>query len=109
MLPQARQVHEAEVLLGDLLHVVGGAEQANPEEVTYDFHPGVRELLLDTVRTERSLAVLKGVSQYVERHLGLVAGFRTLLDDPSAAPPAGSPGESNIESPTYQVVLRLGG
>jgi hypothetical protein len=45
LLPEARQVHEAEVLLGGLLQVVSspatGAEAPHPDEVRYDFHDGL--------------------------------------------------------------------
>ena len=38
------QVHEAEVLLGGLLHAIGPADSAiDPEEILYDFHDGVRQ------------------------------------------------------------------
>jgi hypothetical protein len=110
MLPAARQVHEAEVLLGGLLFVTpdGGAD-ADPDEVRYEFHDGVRSLLLDAVPAADALSVLEKVSSYVEDHLGQARGFRALLADPAAAPGALGADAVPFARVAADVLWRLGG
>jgi type VI secretion system protein ImpC len=107
----ARQVHEAEVLLGGLLRVVPGPEGTplDPDEVRYDFHEGVRSLLLDAVPTADALVVLEKVSSYVEEHLVQAQDFRSLLADPAAARGALVPDESPFARIAAEVLQRLGG
>jgi hypothetical protein len=87
LLPQARQVHEAEFLLGGLLHVRRpGAEEAGANDIYYRFYPGVADLLLDAVPVPDWIEVLSRVSEHVERHLGIdLSGFRAVLADPTSA------------------------
>lgn len=78
MLPQSQQVHLAEVFLGGLLKRV-------PDDnwVQYDFHPGVRDLLLDTVIVADAVYVLTRVSDFVEQHIGQSLDFLALLANPN--------------------------
>jgi type VI secretion system protein ImpJ len=110
-LPAARQVHEAEVLLGGLLRVaIDPAEsQPDPEEVRYDFHDGVRPLLLDAVPTADALGVLEKVSSYIEEHLAQGQDFRALLADPTAARGAVVADTSPFARVAAEVLQRLGG
>jgi len=116
MLPEALQVHEAEVLLGGLLRIVSrpgstSDDALHPDEVRYDFHEGLRSLLLDAVPTADAAEVLDGVSAYVEEHLGQGRGFRAVLADPAAAAARGSlpPDQSPFARVAAEVLLRLGG
>jgi type VI secretion system protein ImpC len=111
LLPEARQVHEAEVLLGGLLRVVAepGYEPSHPDEVRYDFHEGLRPLLLDAVPTADAAEVLARVSSFVEEHLGQGWDFRAILADPSAARGTLRPDQSPFARVAAEVLLRLGG
>lgn len=85
LLPKARQIHEAEVLLSGLLRTVPcppGFEKLN--DVYYEFHPGVAELILASVPVTDWLTVLDQVSRFVEQHLDHPLGaFRAALADPT--------------------------
>jgi hypothetical protein len=107
LLPQARQVHEAEVLLGGLLYVEEDAP--DPDAVRYQFHDGVRDRLLDALPAADALGVLERVSAYVEDHLGQLRDFPALLADPAAAPGALVPYQSPFARIAGNVLLRLGG
>ncbi len=111
LLPAARQGHEAEVLLGGLLRELPGppGPAASSEEVFYDFHDGVRPLLLDGVPADEALTVLQQVSAWVEEHLGGVRGFRALLADPAAAPGRLAADQGPFARVAAEVLERLGG
>jgi type VI secretion system protein ImpC len=113
MLPEARQVHEAEVLLGGLLKVVSsstpGAVEPDPDDVRYDFHDGLRPLLLDAVPTADARDVLEKVSAYVAEHLGHGRDFRAVLADPTAAGASIEPDTSPVARVAAEVMMRLGG
>jgi len=105
MLPESRQVHLAEVFLGGLLKRHSPPDTP-PQQMEYDFHDGVRELLLDSVLVPE---VLKVVSEYIERRLGGALDFRALLEDP-----AGVAGRLEERSRPFakvagKVLKRLGG
>jgi type VI secretion system protein ImpC len=113
LVPEARQVHEAEVLLGGLLKVAAspshGASDPDPDEVRYDFHDGLRPLLLDAVPTADAREVLERVSAYVAEHLGQGRDFRAVLADPTASGAAIEPDPSPFARVAAEVMLRLGG
>ena len=111
LLPEARQVHEAEVLLGDLLRVVTppGEAHLDPDELRYEFRDGLRSLLLDAVPTAEALTVLEQVSSYVEKHLESGVDFRAVLADPAAARGSLVADESPFARVAAEVLLRLGG
>ena len=69
LLPESRQVHVAEVLLGGLLTPVApSAPGTNPDDVIYEFvEPQIRSILLDGAPVTDTTEVL---SKYVTRHLG---------------------------------------
>ncbi|MFJ3753093.1 MULTISPECIES: tetratricopeptide repeat protein [Streptomyces] len=102
-LPVMRLVHEAhrgdgarfhpaqlaEVFLGGLLRRrdTGGTARA-AECVEHEFHPGVADLLLDTVRTSVALDTAERVSDYLLGRGGQGPEFRARLDGdgPGATP-----------------------
>jgi formylglycine-generating enzyme required for sulfatase activity/predicted Rossmann-fold nucleotide-binding protein len=108
MLPEARQVHEAEVLLGGLL-ALRGERASDPDEEQYEFHVGVRERLLDSVPLGQTLSVLERVADYVEKHLGMGFGFRALLRDPAASTGTFVPDDTSFAQIAAGVLERLGG
>jgi type VI secretion system ImpB/VipA family protein len=111
LLPEARQVHEAEVLLGGLLRIVTPPSEASldPDELRYEFRHGLRSLLLDAVPTADALSVLEQVSSYVEEHLESGVDFRAVLADPAAARGSLVADESPFARVAVEVLLRLGG
>jgi len=69
----------AEVFLGGLLQRKTADIGVDPDEVLYDFLPGVRELLLERLRQRDALCVLRAVSDFVQAHFGQARDFRALL------------------------------
>ncbi|MEU7072295.1 SAV_2336 N-terminal domain-related protein [Streptomyces narbonensis] len=91
MLPASGPMHLAEVFLSGLLVAVDGpyAENLDPETVLYDFGPGIRDQLLDTLTRRESmqvLDVLSGVSGAVAQRFGGTLDFRALapVGDPDS-------------------------
>ncbi|MCP4701423.1 MAG: SUMF1/EgtB/PvdO family nonheme iron enzyme [Gammaproteobacteria bacterium] len=78
MLPQSGQSHLAEVFLGGLLKR-RNPEETDPARLEYDFYPGVRDLLLETVPAIDIRRVLEKTSQYVSRHIGQSRDFQAVL------------------------------
>jgi type VI secretion system protein ImpC len=111
LVPEARQVHEAEVLLGDLLRVVTfvGEPALDPDEIRYEFRGGLRSRLLDAVPSIDALTVLEQVSSYVEKHFELGVDFRAVLADPGAARGCLVADESPFARVAAEVLSRLGG
>lgn len=84
LVPEARQEHLAEVFLGGLLREPPGqAPSSDPEDKLYDFWPGVRELLLDSLPAGSARTVLLHVSDFIESRLGQTRDFRAFLVDPT--------------------------
>jgi type VI secretion system protein ImpC len=111
LLPDARQVHEAEVLLGGLLRVVSEPQDGvtDPEALRYDFYEGLRPLLLDAVPTADAAEVLERVSAFVADHFAESIDFRAVLADPSAASGTLQPDQSPFARVAAEVLARLGG
>jgi hypothetical protein len=86
MMPVVRQVDLAEVLLGGLLQQVTPAnEVGRAEDVFYEFFPGVRELLQESVSQADQKGVLREVSRVIENQAGTTIDFSALLSgDPSS-------------------------
>ncbi len=89
MLPQSQQVHLAEVFLGGLLKQENSKQEfrellKNTNSIKYDFHEGVRVLLLDSVLIPDALKVIQAVSKFLEHSLGKNLDFQALLSDPRA-------------------------
>ncbi|AKJ01099.1 tetratricopeptide (TPR) repeat protein [Archangium gephyra] len=82
LVPEARQEHLAEVFLGGLLREPPGqAASTDPEEKLYDFWPGVRERLLDSLPAGSARNVLLRVSDFIVDRLGQARDFRAFLVD----------------------------
>lgn len=86
MMSSVRQIDLAEVLLSGLLEQDGSSKQVGQaEDIFYRFHPGVRELLLDSVTEGDKKRVLRAVSRLVGEMTGTTINFRALLaGDPTA-------------------------
>ncbi len=80
--PQPRPSHLAEVFLSGLIRQVSPdsvTPAAHPDEVQYDFEPGVRELLLTRLSKREALRVLAEVSEFVRDRLGIPVDFLAML------------------------------
>jgi hypothetical protein len=82
MLSESGPHHLAEVLLSGLLRQVTPDDAVDPGEIAYDFHQGVRDVLLDSVRVFEATRVLERVSTYIEARWGWPSDFGALLADP---------------------------
>lgn len=79
MLNSSRPSEVAEVFLGGLLRQQDGGAAANPDHAQYDFYPGVREILLKSLRRNDAMRVLLEVSDFVDVRFGQARDFRALL------------------------------
>ncbi|NEQ83981.1 MAG: formylglycine-generating enzyme family protein [Moorea sp. SIO2I5] len=61
-------------------------QDSNPDYIEYDFKPGVRELLVDSVPISKTVSVIDKVSEFVANQLGLsVQDFEGRLLTPATA------------------------
>jgi hypothetical protein len=114
MLPDSRPAHFAEVFLGGLLRRADETttgdpgDPGDPGDVEYDFHEGVRDILLSGLHRAEALRVLRNVWEVIKERLGSPLDFPALL----AAVERGG-GDVELERPfawvAHQVLRRLGG
>lgn len=76
---RARQFHLAEFFLGGLIRKVTDA--TDPEEATYDFHEGVRAVLVETLQRADAFEVIRRVSGFVEARMGQPLDWKALVPD----------------------------
>ncbi|MEO0967715.1 MAG: SAV_2336 N-terminal domain-related protein [Cyanobacteria bacterium J06639_18] len=109
LLPNSRQIHAAEVFMSGLLKSIT-PQNTQVDYIEYEFIPGVRELLVDSVPKSKTISVIDAVSEYIAKRLGLsVREFEAQLLFPSE-------GDVNLASKIHpfaqikaQVLRRLGG
>ncbi|XVQ10696.1 FxSxx-COOH system tetratricopeptide repeat protein [Spirillospora sp. CA-255316] len=107
MLPGSTPAHLAEVFLGGLMRVADG-EPAGHSGVAYEFHDGVRDVLLGGLRRDEALLVLREVWGTVRDRLGSSLDFPALL----AAVREGAdvlPPDQPFAQVAARVLARLGG
>ena len=81
--PKSDLSHLAEFFLGGLIERTTPADApVRPDQVTYDFHRGVRRLLENSMTRSATLRVLQAVSHHLEEHYGAPLDFQALV--PSA-------------------------
>ncbi|WP_293059153.1 MULTISPECIES: SAV_2336 N-terminal domain-related protein [unclassified Moorena] len=87
LLPKSAQIHVAEVFMSGLLQSITPVDQnSNPDYIEYEFKPGVRELLVDSVPISKTLSVNEKVSEFLADQLGLsVKDFEARLLTPATA------------------------
>jgi hypothetical protein len=101
MLPGSRQGDLAEVFLAGLMCRVTPADvPTHPEQVRYDFRPGVRDVLLTTLDRRTELRILNRVSDFVRRRLG------GTLDFPALVAGIGDPGKTRRRTGRSQWLLK---
>lgn len=75
LLPDAREIHVAEVFMSGLLKRLPVLHQDDTEYLTYEFVDGVRELLRDFVPPNKQISaidlVITKVSEFVAKRLGI--------------------------------------
>lgn len=109
MLPGATQAHLAEFFLGGLIQDISDA--ATPlSGIRYDFHPGVRDLLMEGLPIGESVEVLKRTSGYIQAQIGQPWSFAAVLAAPESTHPdsltvSGHP----FARVTARVLMSLGG
>ncbi|MEU8080305.1 FxSxx-COOH system tetratricopeptide repeat protein [Catellatospora citrea] len=86
MLPASRPAHLAEFYLGGLIYRTDSGDPAGAE-ARYEFHEGVRELLLTRLRRSDTLRILHQVADHIGQHAGMSRDFRAVLAAESAAGP----------------------
>ncbi len=109
LLPNSRQIHAAEVFMSGLLKSTT-SENSQADYIEYEFIPGVRELLVDSVPKSKTISVIDAVSEYIAQRLGLsIQEFQAQLRLPSSR-------DNNLETKIRpfaqiqaQVLRRLGG
>ena len=112
LLKGSLQVNVAEVFLGGLLKPASEIKvESNPDDVLYEFMDGVRELLIDSMPTDRVLHVVDKVSEYVAERVGLsLENFAAVLRGEKKVEDSGVVGEVGYFATVTADVLRcLGG
>jgi hypothetical protein len=90
MLPASGQVHLAEFFSSELIrHDPILSETADPEQMQYEFLPGVREALLNQSRLPLIASVQDAVSKFIAERFGQSLDFQAYLRDPSQLPAVG--------------------
>ncbi|TDD63737.1 tetratricopeptide repeat protein [Actinomadura darangshiensis] len=79
MLPASTSADLAEVFLSGLLRMVGRPSGGAEEEIAYEFHDGVREILLQGLRRREVQQVLRAVWGVVRDRIGSSMDFPALL------------------------------
>ncbi|MDX3228949.1 FxSxx-COOH system tetratricopeptide repeat protein [Streptomyces sp. ME19-01-6] len=85
--PQGSPGDLAEILLGGLLRKVGAADPMDETGIGYEFHSGVRELLLSAGMRDESLYILRSVLDRLGRRWKPLHVLRDALNHPSEALP----------------------
>jgi Tetratricopeptide repeat len=115
MIPESTSAHLAEVFLSDLLKKADRpadpadpADPVDPEDVGYEFHDGVRDILLGSLHRGEAMHVLRKVWEVIRGRWGSVLDFPALLkavergeEDPRLDPP--------FAQVAARVLARLGG
>lgn len=79
MLPTSASADLAEVFLSGLLRMVERPSDGRAEEIAYEFHDGVREILLQGLRRREVFQVLRAVWDVVRDRLGSSLDFPAFL------------------------------
>lgn len=113
LLPHARQHHEAEVLLCNLVETLPESAESfrsDPERIRYDFVSGVPELL-DTMPSvlqqeppPNKQTVLESLSRYVEQQLGSTRDFMAVVSALSGL----AHGQTEFARLSLELLSRLG-
>ncbi len=111
MLPESEQIHVAEVFMSGLLcPLTVDSVAAKSDSIAYEFQPGVRELLLDSIPISDTDEVLEQVSQFIARKAGLsIKSFTAFLSANRDWNETQRQQITPFAQVTSQVLRRLGG
>ncbi|HAG82297.1 MAG TPA: formylglycine-generating enzyme family protein [Cyanobacteria bacterium UBA12227] len=111
MLPESGQIHVAEVFMSGLLcPLTVDSVVAKSDSIAYEFQPGVRELLLDSIPISDTDEVLEQVSQFIARKAGLsIKSFTAFLSANKDWDETQRQQIAPFAQVTTQVLRRLGG
>ncbi|MEK6258534.1 MAG: SAV_2336 N-terminal domain-related protein [Planctomycetota bacterium] len=86
LVPDAAPAQLAEIFLSGILYRRQSAtlSDAPPNQIEYEFLPGVRDRLLDLGGLDRSFETIELLSRYFEERFGKGGAFTALLANPSA-------------------------
>jgi len=79
MFADPRPAHLAEVFLSGLLRRVGADGDVAPDDVLYDFHEGIRGVLLGTLTRAETVRILREVSEYISERIGSPVDFKAII------------------------------
>lgn len=106
VVPEARDSDIAELFLGGLLREI--LSDDDPDRTEYDFHDGVRNLLLDFLPTGKALYVLDRVSAYIEPRIGQTRDFPARLTAVTEAGASFAQRHRSFATLAARVLERLG-
>jgi tetratricopeptide (TPR) repeat protein/nucleoside phosphorylase len=82
IVPEGREEHLVEVLFSGLVaQRIPDLWTAAAGEELFDFHPGVRELLLEGMSDAKVEAIARAIGAYLERTQGAAYNFAAMLDN----------------------------
>jgi tetratricopeptide (TPR) repeat protein len=108
MFPSSTSVDLAEVFLSGMLRKVSHPSDGDVEEIAYEFHDGVREILLQGLRRSEMLQVLRAVWSVVRDRIGSTLDFQAFLSAVSRGE-AQLPPDLPFAQVAAQTLVMLGG
>ena len=111
MVPGSRPTHLAEVLLGGLLRIEPtSASSSDPDNLAFEFHDDIREVLIDRLEFPRAVETFNAVSQHIPEHFGEGLDFQALVKQPELLDQLNrSPGDRPFAQVAARLLKRLGG
>ncbi|MDB9415129.1 formylglycine-generating enzyme family protein [Microcystis aeruginosa] len=85
-LPDSKHWHLAEVFFSGLVEKsTFSPEAATVTDAWYDFHPGIRQLLLADSAARRTIDIWRGIGDYIRDHYGEFRDFSALIPNPQGS------------------------
>ena len=85
-LPDSKHWHLAEVFFSGLVQKsIFSPEAATVTDAWYDFHPGIRQLLLADSANRRTIDIWRGIGDYIRDHYGEFRDFQALIPNPQGS------------------------
>ncbi|GBD54905.1 SUMF1/EgtB/PvdO family nonheme iron enzyme [Microcystis aeruginosa NIES-298] len=85
-LPDSKHWHLAEVFFSGLVEKsTFSPEGATVPDAWYDFHPGIRQLLLADSANRRTIDIWRGIGDYIRDHYGEFRDFSALIPNPQGS------------------------
>ncbi len=85
-LPDSKHWHLAEVFFSGMVEKsTFSPEGATVPDAWYDFHPGIRQLLLADSAARRTIDIWRGIGDYIRDHYGEFRDFQALIPNPQGS------------------------